>query len=48
MKHEPVKPSPTVTFYNNDNAVGNAMDSIADRQGNNSGKPAESKRGCER
>jgi hypothetical protein len=31
-------PSPTVTFYNGTQAVGNAMGSRADREGNNSGK----------
>ena len=31
-------PSPTVTFYNGDTALGNAMGSMADREGNNSGR----------
>jgi len=40
MKNEnKTQPSPTVTFYNGDNSLGNAMGSIADRQGNNSGRP---------
>lgn len=38
-EREPVQPAPTVTFYNGDNAVGNAMGSMADRGGNNSGRP---------
>lgn len=32
------QPSPTVTFYNGDNAIGNAMGSRADREGFNSGR----------
>ena len=31
-------PSPTVSFYNGDTALGNAEGSMADREGNNSGR----------
>lgn len=37
-KSEERQPSPTVTFYNGDNALGNAMGSRADREGGNSGR----------
>lgn len=32
------RPVPTVTLYNGDQAIGNAMGSMADRGGNNSGR----------
>lgn len=32
------RPAPTVTFYNGDQAIGNAMGSMADGEGNNSGR----------
>jgi hypothetical protein len=35
---QPERPAPTVTFYNGDQAIGNAMGSMADREGNNSGR----------
>jgi hypothetical protein len=38
-------PSPTVSFYQGDNAVGNAMGSMADREGNNSGRKEQYKGG---
>jgi hypothetical protein len=39
---QPERPaSPTVTFYNGDQAIGNAMGSMADREGNNSGRKKE-------
>lgn len=41
-RKEDKQPSPTVTFYNGDTALGNAMGSRADREGNNSGR-SESK-----
>lgn len=52
MKRKEEKPDdkqPTVTFYSGDTALGNAMGSRADREGNNSGRTdRQNGSGCER